>query len=63
MTFVVILGMTLLYHSNGFSQFSAQHYALDWLPILLVFLARGVKPEYTAPMAILTPIQWGSRWA
>lgn len=50
----VILGMTLLYHSNGFSQYSAQRYALDWLPILLIFLARGVKPAFTPALAILT---------
>lgn len=50
----VILGATLFYHSNGFSQYSAQRYALDWLPILLVFLLRGVRPSFTAPLAILT---------
>jgi hypothetical protein len=49
----VILGLTLLYHSNGFSQYSAQRYALDWLPILFVFLIRGVKSEYIAPLSIL----------
>lgn len=53
-TIAVILGMTLFYHSNGFSQYSAQRYALDWLGILLVFLIRGVKPSCTAPLAILT---------
>lgn len=52
-TVAVILGLTLLYHSNGFSQYSAQRYALDWLPILLVFLARGVAPAFTAPAALL----------
>ena len=25
-------------HSNGFSQYNAQRYALDWLPLLFVFL-------------------------
>jgi len=34
----VIAGITLFYHSNGFSQYNAQRYALDWLPLLLVFL-------------------------
>ena len=38
----------------GFSQYSAQRYALDWLPILLIFLARGVQPAFAAPMALLT---------
>jgi len=53
-TVAIILGMTLFYHSNGFSQYSAQRYALDWLPILLIFLARGVQPAFAAPMALLT---------
>lgn len=53
-TVAVILGLTLFYHSNGFSQYSAQRYALDWLPLLLIFLARGVRPAFTAPFALLT---------
>lgn len=52
-TCAVILGITLFYHSNGFSQYSAQRYALDWLPILFVFLALGLKREYAPPLAIL----------
>lgn len=32
----VICGITLFYHSNGFSQHNVQRYALDWLPILYV---------------------------
>lgn len=53
-TVCLILGLTLFYHSNGFSQYSAQRYALDWLPVLLVFLARGVRPAFIAPLALLT---------
>jgi hypothetical protein len=53
-TCAVILGLTLLYHSNGYSQYSAQRYALDWLPILLIFVARGMKPAYAGPLAVLT---------
>lgn len=53
-TVAVILGLTLFYHSNGFSQYSAQRYALDWLPVLLVFLARGVQPAYAPPLALMT---------
>lgn len=34
----LIAGVTLFYHSNGFTQYNAQRYALDWLPLLLVFL-------------------------
>ncbi len=52
-TCAVILGLTLLYHSNGFTQYSAQRYVLDWLPILLVFLARGIKPEHNSIVSIL----------
>ena len=53
-TCAVILGLTLFYHSNGYSQYSAQRYALDWLPILLIFVARGMKPAYAGPLAVLT---------
>lgn len=52
-TVALILGATLFYHSNGFTQYAAQRYALDWLPILFVFLMRGVKPEYVPPLAML----------
>lgn len=55
----VVMGLTLFYHSNGFSQYSAQRYALDWLPILLVFLGRAVKVEWTAPFALLLSYAMG----
>jgi hypothetical protein len=32
----LVAGITLFYHSNGFSQYNAQRYALDWLPLLLL---------------------------
>ncbi len=48
----LILGITLFYHSNGFTQYSAQRYALDWLPILLVFFLRGIRPVH-ASLAVL----------
>lgn len=48
-----ILGITLFYHSNGFSQYSAQRYALDWMPILLIFLALGLKRDYVPPLSLL----------
>ena len=35
----VIAGITLFYHSNGYSQINGQRYAMDWLPILFLFLA------------------------
>jgi hypothetical protein len=31
--------MLLFYHSNGFSQYNAQRYALDWLPAVLIAMA------------------------
>ncbi len=34
----VIAGITLFYHSNGYSQHNVQRYALDWLPVLYVLL-------------------------
>ncbi len=52
-TCTTILGITLFYHSNGYSQYSAQRYALDWLPILLVFVALGLKRDYAAPLSLL----------
>jgi hypothetical protein len=52
-TVALVLALTLLYHSNGFSQYSAQRYALDWLPVLLVFVARGVKPQHAGPLSLL----------
>lgn len=49
----LILGVTLFYHSNGFSQYSAQRYTLDWLPILLVFVIRGIQREFAPPLSLL----------
>ncbi|MBM3609132.1 MAG: hypothetical protein FJX29_11905 [Alphaproteobacteria bacterium] len=40
-TIAIIAGLTLLYHSNGFEQVHTQRYALDWLPIAIVLLARS----------------------
>jgi hypothetical protein len=58
-TCAVILGVTLFYHSNGFSQYGAQRYALDWLPILLLFLALGLKRDYAAPLSLLVAYSMG----
>ncbi|TVR05978.1 MAG: hypothetical protein EA385_16900, partial [Salinarimonadaceae bacterium] len=52
-TVLIIMAPTLFYHSNGFSQFSAQRYALDWLPILIVLAAWGVRPAHAGPLALL----------
>lgn len=37
----VVGGITLFYHSNGFSQHNVQRYALDWLPVIYVLLMAG----------------------
>jgi len=58
-TCAVILGLTLLYHSNGYSQYSAQRYALDWLPVLMIFVARGVKSEFAPPLSLMTLYSMG----
>lgn len=34
----IICGITLFYHSNGYSQHNVQRYALDWLPVLYVMM-------------------------
>jgi hypothetical protein len=52
-TCAVILCWTLFYYSSGYSQFSAQRYTLDWLPILLLFYARALKPEFVPHAALL----------
>lgn len=47
----IVGGITLFYHSNGFSQQNVQRYALDWLPVLYVLLMAGAftgAPERVA---------------
>ncbi|MEO8882292.1 MAG: hypothetical protein ABI377_02565, partial [Devosia sp.] len=58
-TCAVILGLTLFYHSNGYSQYSAQRYALDWLPVLMIFVARGVKTELAPPLSLMMVYSMG----
>ena len=41
----LMIGVGLFYHSNGFSQYNAQRYALDWLPVLLAFLPLCLTAE------------------
>lgn len=57
----VVGGITLFYHSNGFSQHNVQRYALDWLPVVYVLLMAGAftgDPEKVAerlkPFKLLT---------
>jgi hypothetical protein len=41
----VVCGITLFYHSNGFSQHNVQRYALDWLPVLYVLMLPAFTGE------------------
>lgn len=52
-TAAVICTVTLFYHSNGFSQYNTQRYALDWLPIAMLLLAPTVRANRRAILAVL----------
>ncbi len=52
-----ISAVTLFYHSNGFSQFNAQRYVLDWLPAALLIVASGIQRERSAVFKLL--VLWG----
>lgn len=52
-TAAAICGITLFYHSNGFSQYNVQRYALDWLPIAMLLLAPTVRSEWRGILAVL----------
>lgn len=43
----------LFYHSNGFTQYNAQRYVVDWLPILAYLLALAVRPALRPALAVL----------
>lgn len=42
-TIILIIMGTLFYHNNGFHQVNAMRFALDFLPLLLVITAIGIK--------------------
>ena len=52
-TILVIAVPTLFYHSNGYSQFNVQRYALDWLPIVFYMLALAVSDRDMRGLALL----------
>ena len=52
-TIAIIAGVTLFYQSNGFEQVHTQRYALDWLPVAFVLLARSVKPQAQNALPLL----------
>jgi len=47
-TILLILAGQLLYHNNGFNQVNTYRFCLDFLPLLLLLMARGIKyiPEW-----------------
>ncbi|PLX39243.1 MAG: hypothetical protein C0606_01530 [Hyphomicrobiales bacterium] len=53
LTILVIAGVTLFYHSNGFAQYSIQRYTLDWLPLAMLFVAVAVRNENKAILGLL----------
>ncbi|WP_164730586.1 glycosyltransferase family 39 protein [Pelagibacterium montanilacus] len=50
---IAIAAPTLVYHSNGFSQYNVQRYVLDWLPILVYVLALAVARRHRPSFAVL----------
>lgn len=48
-----IAGITLFYHSNGFTQYNVQRYTLDWLPAVFIALALGPVREHAGAFRIL----------
>jgi len=53
-----IMALFLVYHSNGFKQYNVQRYLLDYLPVLMVFLAHAVRREHLAVFKLL--VVWGA---
>jgi hypothetical protein len=52
-TAAVIAGIALFYHSNGYSQYNAQRYTLDWLPVIFMALALGPAREHSGAFRLL----------
>lgn len=52
----IIAGITLFYHSNGYAQIGAMRYALDWLPVAFVLMARSARPEAFRALPLLVTI-------
>ena len=40
---LVIGGVTLFYHGNGYSQYNTQRFTMDWMPVMFFALALAVK--------------------
>jgi len=50
---LAIIGVTLFYHGNGFSQYNAQRFVLDWMPVLIFALAYAVRENLRPAFAVL----------
>ena len=50
---LAIIGVTLFYHGNGFSQYNTQRFVLDWLPVLIFALAYAVRDNLRPAFAML----------
>jgi hypothetical protein len=60
MAALLVLGFALallFYHSNGFSQYNTQRYALDWMPAALLMLAAGLRLDHLPMLRLL--VTWG----
>ncbi len=55
---VAIMGLFFVYHSNGFKQYNVQRYLLDYLPVLMIFLAHAVRRELLPVFKLL--VVWGA---
>ena len=53
LTAAAMIGVMLLYHSNGFSQYNVQRYVLDWLPIVIYALALTIRGGLRPAFAVL----------
>lgn len=53
LTIAAMMLPMMLYHSNGFTQYNAQRYFLDWLPVLAVILALTIKAQLRPALAVL----------
>lgn len=51
---ILILGVTLFYHGNGYSQYNVQRFVLDWAPVLFFLLALSVQKNMRPAFAVLT---------
>ncbi len=50
---LIIIGITLFYHSNGTIQYNVQRYTLDWLPVAFIILATALRKDMLPLFAAL----------